>query len=86
MTAWTHKVVKRQRGENGKWYNGRGVGYKTRNDAVGAGFLFAQDLLVVGALNGGTEIDVKTRKGDKVIVTFRRSRLDPPKVEMLEWE
>ena len=67
-TAWTHKVVKAQRGSQGQWFRHRAA-FTSADEAAAVAYAerFAADQVGVP----GTRILVLTRKGDRLVREFR---------------
>lgn len=80
MSNWTHKVVKRQRGMDGKWFNSRGTAHESEEAAITAAREFAEEQCAAGVT--GTEIDIVTRKGRKTIATFK---WPDGSIRMVDW-
>lgn len=78
--GWTHKVVKRQRGMDGKWFRSRGTAHESEEAAITAAREFAEEQCAAGV--AGTEIDVVARKGRKTIATFKWPY---GTVQMVDW-
>lgn len=83
MTSYTHSVIKRQRGMDGRWFDYRGVGYADAETAIAAARNFAERQAAAGV--GGTEIYVRARKGGMEIVTFRWDDAPAYTVSMVDW-
>lgn len=68
-TAWTHKVVKAQRGGNGQWFR-YPAALTTADEAEAVAYAerFAAEQTAAGVV--GTRILVLTRKGDRVVREF----------------
>ena len=68
--TYTHTVVKSQKGHAGKWFHYAGTAYPDADEAIRAARRFASAQCAAGVGGHGTRIWVRSRKGNREIVTF----------------